>query len=142
MWYNCLVKLTLQITCQWIGIERYKLSALYAHFYIEKWMNFLFFFLTNLFWWYLPCFSLFWTNFFLNDRCIMYIWTSEVGMFLGGMVVSPAAATAVEKRLSIFRVIKVNLSFGELKIFQMVQNFNNIQSMSYIFIVWKKIEKN
>ena len=34
-----------------------------------------------------------------------------------------------------FRVIKVNLSFGELKIFQMVQNFNNIQSMSYIFIV-------
>ena len=41
-----------------------------------------------------------------------------------------------------FRVIQVNLSFGELKIFQMVQNFNNIQSMSYIFIVWKKIEKN
>ena len=37
-----------------------------------------------------------------------------------------------------FRVIKVNLSFGELKIFQMVQNFNNIQSVSYIFIVWKK----
>ena len=41
-----------------------------------------------------------------------------------------------------FRVIKVNLSFGELKIFQMVQNFNNIQSVSYIFIVWKKIEKS
>ena len=55
-------------------------------------------------------------------------------MFLGGMVAA-AAATAVEKRLSIFRVIKVNLSIGELKIFQMVKNFNNIQSMSYIFIV-------
>ena len=26
-----------------------------------------------------------------------------------------------------FRVIKVNLSFGELKIFQMVPNFNNLQ---------------
>ena len=37
-----------------------------------------------------------------------------------------------------FRVIKVDLSFVELKIFQMVQNFYNIQSMSYIFIVWKK----
>ena len=34
-----------------------------------------------------------------------------------------------------FRVIKVNLSFGELKIFQMVQNFNNIQSIFSIFIV-------
>ena len=34
-----------------------------------------------------------------------------------------------------FRVIKVNLNFGELKICQMVQNFKNIQSMSYIFIV-------
>ena len=52
------------------------------------------------------------------------------GVF-GGIV----ATTAVKKRVSIFRVIKVNLSFGELKIFQMVQNFNNIQSMSYIFIV-------
>ena len=34
-----------------------------------------------------------------------------------------------------FRVIKVNLKFGELNIFSMVQNFNNIQSKSYIFIV-------
>ena len=52
------------------------------------------------------------------------------GVFLGGIV-----AAAVGKRVSIVRVIKVNLSFGELKIFQMVQNFNNIQSVSYIFIV-------
>ena len=56
-------------------------------------------------------------------------------MFLGGIV---AIAAAVEKRLSIFRVIKVNLSFEELNIFQMVQNCNRIQLMSYILIVWKK----
>ena len=37
-----------------------------------------------------------------------------------------------------FRVIKVNLSFGELKIFQMVQNYNRIQLISYNLIVWKK----
>ena len=53
-------------------------------------------------------------------------------MFLGGMV---AAATAVEKRLSNFRVIKVNLRFGELKLFQMAQHFNIIWRMSYIFTV-------
>ena len=35
-----------------------------------------------------------------------------------------------------FGVIKVNLSFGELKIFQMVQKCNRIQSISYILIVW------
>ena len=34
-----------------------------------------------------------------------------------------------------FRVIKVNLSFGELKIFQMVQKCNRIQLISYILIV-------
>ena len=60
----------------------------------------------------------------------MYIWRREDGVFLGGIV-----ATAVEKRVSIFRVIKVNLSFGELKICQMVQNFNRIQLISYILIV-------
>ena len=32
MYKNCLVKLTLQITCQWAGIERYKLSALFELF--------------------------------------------------------------------------------------------------------------
>ena len=37
-----------------------------------------------------------------------------------------------------FRVIKVKLSFGELTIFQMVQNFNRKQLMPYILIVWKK----
>ena len=62
----------------------------------------------------------------------MYIWSREDGMFLGGTV---AAATTVEKGVSIFRVIKVKLSFGELKIFQMVQNLNRIQLMSYILIV-------
>lgn len=55
-------------------------------------------------------------------------------MFLGGKVAA-AAATAVEKGVSIFRVIKVKLSFGELTIFQMVQNFNRIQLMPYILIV-------
>ena len=39
--------------------------------------------------------------------------------FLGGIV----AAAAVEKRVYIFWVIKNNLGFGELKIFQMVPNF-------------------
>ena len=39
-----LVKFTLQISCQWMGIERYKLSALFELFYIEKWMNFSFFY--------------------------------------------------------------------------------------------------
>ena len=34
-----------------------------------------------------------------------------------------------------FRVIKVSLRFGELTIFQMVQNFNRIQLMPYILIV-------
>ena len=58
-------------------------------------------------------------------------------MFLGGTVAA-AATTAVEKGVSIFRVIKVKLSFGELTIFQMVQNFNRIQLMPYILIVWKK----
>ena len=59
-----------------------------------------------------------------------------MGCFWGGIVAAiVAAATAVEKRLSIFRVIKVNLSFGELKIFQMVQNFNRLQLMYYIFLV-------
>ena len=67
----------------------------------------------------------------------MYIWRWEDGVFLGG-IVAAAAATTVGKRVSIVRVIKVNLSFEKLKIFQMVQNFNNIQSVSYIFIVWKK----
>ena len=37
------------------------------------------------------------------------------------------------KRVSSFRVIKVNLSFGELKLFQMAQNFNIIWWMSYIY---------
>ena len=65
-------------------------------------------------------------------------------MFLGGKVA--AAATAVGKRVSIFRVIKVNLSFGALKIFQMVQNFNNILSVS-IFVLyekknWKKLKED
>ena len=91
MYKNCLVNLTLQITCQWIGIERYKLSVLFELFYIEKWMNFSFFF---------DHISFVFHYFGIN-----------------------------------FRVIKVNLSFGELKIFQMVQNFNNLQSMSYVFIV-------
>ena len=40
-----------------------------------------------------------------------------------------------EKRVSIVRVIKVNFSFGELKIFQMVQDFKRIHLMSYILIV-------
>ena len=64
----------------------------------------------------------------------MYILGREDGMFLGG---TAAAATTVEKGVpvSIFRVIKVKLSFGELKIFQMVQNLNRIQLMSYILIV-------
>ena len=63
-------------------------------------------------------------------------------MFLGG-IVAAAAATAAEKKVYIFWVIKVNLSFGELKICQMVQNSNRLQLMSYIFIVWrKKIEKS
>ena len=52
------------------------------------------------------------------------------GVFLGGIV-----AAAVGKRVSIVRVIKVNLSFGELKIFQMVQKCNRIQLISYILIV-------
>ena len=56
-------------------------------------------------------------------------------MFLGSTV----AATAVEKGVSIFRVIKVKLSFGELKIFQMVQDFNRKQLMSYILVYEKKI---
>ena len=55
-------------------------------------------------------------------------------MFLGGMV---SAATA-EKRLSIFRVLKLTLSFGGLKIFQMAQNVNNMQSIS---LYEKKIQK-
>ena len=55
-------------------------------------------------------------------------------MFLGGLVAA-AAATAVEKRLSIFKVIKVNLRFGDFKLFQMAQHFNIIWRMSYIFIV-------
>ena len=61
---------------------------------------------------------------------VQYIWTSEDEMILGGLV-SAAAATAVT-------AVKVNLSFGELKIFQKVQHFNNLRSMSYIFTVWKK----
>ena len=52
-----------------------------------------------------------------------------------GVFGSIVAATAVKKRVSIFRVIKVNLSFGELKIFQMVQKCNRIQLISYILIV-------
>ena len=71
----------------------------------------------------------------------MFIWRRDDGVFWGG-IVAAAAATAVEKGVSIFRVIKVKLSFGELTIFQMVQNFNRIQLMPYILIVWrKKIEK-
>ena len=62
---------------------------------------------------------------------------SDEKLFLK-IIVSAAAATAVEKRVPIVRVIKVNLSFGELKIVQMVQNFNRLQLLSYIFIVWKK----
>ena len=60
---------------------------------------------------------------------VQYIWTSEDEMILGGLV-SAAAATATA-----VTAVKVNLSFGELKIFQKVQHFNNIQSMSYIFTV-------
>ena len=52
-----------------------------------------------------------------------------------GVFGSIVAATAVKIRRSIFRVFKVNLSFGKLKIFLMVQNFNLLQLTSYIFIV-------
>ena len=65
----------------------------------------------------------------------MYIWRSDDRMFVGGIV---AATTATKKRVYIFWVIKVYLSFGKLEIFQMVQNFNRLQLMFYIFIVWKK----
>ena len=64
-------------------------------------------------------------------RSVHYVlFRSKKRMFLGG-VVAAAAATAVEKRVSIFRVIKINLSFGALKIFQMVQKVNNTQLMSF-----------
>ena len=77
--------------------------------------------------------------FFLNDRCIYG--QVRMGCFFGGMV-SAAAATTVKKRVYIFRVININSSFGELNIFQKAQNVNNIQSISYILIVWrKKFEK-
>jgi hypothetical protein len=48
---------------------------------------------------------------------------------------SAAAATGGEKRVTIFRAIKINLSFGVLKIFQMTSNFNTKQLISYILIV-------
>ena len=66
---------------------------------------------------------------------------SEEKLFLK-IIISAAAATAVEKRVPIVRVIKVNLSFGELKIVHMVQKFNRLQLLSYILIVWnKKLKK-
>ena len=69
---NILVKFTLQITCQWMEIDRYKLSALYAHFTVHREMDdFLVFFTPKPFLSYLPCFSLFRTNFFLKTGVYM-----------------------------------------------------------------------
>ena len=125
-----LAKFTSKISCQWMEIERYKLSALFELFTSRNGWIFRFFtpkpFLS-----YLPYLSLFWTNFFLKTGVYM----EKRGRGVFGSIV---AATAVKIRRSIFRVFKVNLSFGKLKIFQLVQNFNRIQLMSYIFIVWKK----
>ena len=72
--------------------------------------------------------------YFFNDRCIYG--QVRMGFFWG--VWSPPPP---KKMVYIFRVIKINLSFGGLKIFQMAQNVNYIQLISYIFIVRKIISK-
>ena len=64
----------------------------------------------------------------------MCIYGEEMmGCFWG--LLSPPRHRRRKKGIN-FRVIKINLSFGELKIFQMVQKCNRIQSISYILIVW------
>ena len=127
MYKNCLVNLTLQITCQWIGIERYKLSVLFELFYIEKWMNFSFFFdhISFVFHYFELIFL----------KTGVYMEKRGWGVFGGYSRRHRHCRHRRRKKGINFRVIKVNLSFGELKIFQMVQNFNNLQSMSYVFIV-------
>ena len=117
---NILVKFTLQITCQWMGIELYKLTSLLGHFYIEKWMNFLFFY-SQTFFNHISLVFHYFEQFFFSMTCL---YMDKWGWYVFGGYVT--AATTVKKRLSIFRVIKVNLRFGELKLFQMAQHFNII----------------
>ena len=110
-------------------IERYILFALFAHFYIEKWKNFRFFQLQICFDHISLVFHYFELIFFLMKGVYM-----EKRRWCDFGEYSRCRHRRRKKGIN-FRVIKVNLSFGELKIFQMVQNFNNIQSVSYIFIV-------
>ena len=93
MYKNCLIKLTLQITYQWIGIERYKLSALFELFYIEKWMNFSVFSSRTVFDHISFVFHYFELIFF-KDRCIYG--EERMGWFWGG-IVPAATVTAAEK---------------------------------------------
>ena len=90
---NILVKFTLQITCQWMAIERYKLSALYALFYIEKWMNVSVFYSRTVFDHISFVFHYFELIFF-KDRCIYG--EERMGWFWG-CIVAAATATAAEK---------------------------------------------
>lgn len=85
-------------------------------FYMEKWVKFWVFYSKTVFDHISLVFHYFELIFFIRK---VYIWRRDDGVFWGG-IVAAAAATAVEKGVSIFRVIKVKLSFGELTIFQMV----------------------
>ena len=130
-----LVRFPLKTTCQWIRIEQYTLSALFALF---TWRN----------GW---IFGLFTHKPFLIISPLFFITLNKFFFVKKGVYMEKRRWGVLgdycrrrhrrRKKGINFRVIKVNLSFGELKIFQMVQKCNRIQLISYNLIVWKKIWK-
>ena len=131
-----LVRFPLKITCQWIGIEWYTLSALFALFTWRNGWSFGFF-THKPFLIISPLFFIILNEFFFLKKGV-YMEKRRWGV-LGGY--SRRRHCRRKKGIN-FRVIKVSLRFGELEIFQMVQNFNRKQLMPYILIVWrKKIDK-
>ena len=111
-----LVKLTSQITCQWMVIERYKLSAHCVHFYIEKWMNFLVFYSQTFFDHISLVFHYFEQFCFLNDRCIPLYGQVRMGCFRG--VWSPPPPPPLKKGYPFLGLSKLTKVFGNLKYFK------------------------
>ena len=71
---KCLVKFALQITCQWIGIERYTLSALFAFFTLRIFG----FFTHKPFLIISPLFFIISNKFFFKRK--VYIWRRDDGV--------------------------------------------------------------
>ena len=91
-------------------IERYTLFALFAHFYMEQWKNFRFFQLQICFDHISLVFHYFELIFFLKTG--VYMEMRGWGVF-GGYSCRRRRHRRRKKGIN-FRVIKVNLSFGEL----------------------------